>query len=178
MTAVYVSRQVFQQVLLVVHGFRALLPEVMVRVTDGDFRFQDLLAGQRQPFVASWSHWSPLPSKESRLMAFRRIIAQGAGHIDSGSPAYTTGVNRCSRCNLVLTKSTSRRSVIPARYVISRKRESGGFGLRASPVYVTRGCRCCRIGLTVAQARAGYPPLRESENQGIAQGMTSLLKGN
>ena len=75
--AVDVGGEVFQQILLVVQRLGPLHPEMMVRVADGDLRFQNFFAGQCQPFVAARGHRSPLRSIESVQVAYRRIIAQG-----------------------------------------------------------------------------------------------------
>ena len=56
MSAADVGGQVLEKVLLVVHRLGPLHPEVMMRVTDGYFRFQRVLGSQSQPFVAGRSH--------------------------------------------------------------------------------------------------------------------------
>ena len=53
---VYVCGQFFQQVALVGDALRPLVPKVVVRVKDGDFRFKGLFLGQRQPVIASERH--------------------------------------------------------------------------------------------------------------------------
>ena len=52
-TALHVRRQFVQQIALIGNARRATIPEVMMRIADGQLRFQGRLRGQSEPVIAS-----------------------------------------------------------------------------------------------------------------------------